>query len=105
MQQNKNISHQSGNVFIIILIGVLLFAALLYTFSRSLQTSGGNISSQQAEIAGQEILNYSRMLEEAVNRVRQNGCSENEISFETSDQPSKYNNLNSPTDNSCHIYL
>ncbi|MEM7618124.1 MAG: hypothetical protein AAF244_01945 [Pseudomonadota bacterium] len=104
MPQNKNISSQSGNIFMIILIGVLLFAALLYTFSRSLQTGTSNISAQQAEIAAQEMLNYARMLDNAVSRVRQYGCSENEISFENDEQPSRYNNLNAPSDNSCHIF-
>lgn len=104
MPQNKDLSNQSGNIFMIILIGVMLFAALLYTFSRSLQTGNSSISAQQAEIAAQEILNYARMLDNAVSRVRQYGCSENEISFENDEVESKYINLSAPSDNSCHIF-
>ena len=79
MPQNNN--SQSGNVFLIILISIVLFAALLYSFTRSSQTGTGNLSAQQAKIAAQEILNYARLVEGAVNRVRQNGCSESDISF------------------------
>ena len=76
---NKN---QSGNVFIVIMLGVFLFGALMYMFSRSAQQGTGNITKQQAKVAAQEILNYAHLVEGAVDRVRRNGCSETEISFE-----------------------
>ncbi len=104
MPQNKKLKAQSGNVFIIILIGIILFAALLYTFTNSTRSGTGNLSAQERKIAVQEILNYARLLEQAVSRIRLNGCSENEISFLNTLSPGKYNNPNAPSDNSCHIF-
>lgn len=100
--QNKKLK-ESGNVFIIILAGIALFAALVFTFTSSSKKGTGNLSKQQAKIAAQEILSYSRLVEQAVDRVRRNGCSENEISFEN-DTVTGYENTNAPTDNSCHIF-
>ena len=74
-------SAQAGNVFVIILLGVFLFGSLMYMFSRNAQQGTGNLTKQQANIAAQEILNYARLVEGAVDRVRRNGCSETEISF------------------------
>jgi len=103
MPSHNKRSKQAGNVFIIILLGVFLFGALMYSFSRSGQKGTGNLTKQQAKIAAQEILNYARLVEGAVDRVRRNGCSETEISFENS-VVSGYENPNSPADNSCHIF-
>ncbi len=101
-RQNNNLK-ESGNVFIIILAGVALFAALAFTFTSSSKKGTGNLSKQQAKIAAQEILSYARLVEQAVDRVRRNGCSENEISFEN-DVITGYENTNAPPDNSCHIF-
>lgn len=94
---------QAGNVFIIIMLGVFLFGALLYSFTKSGNQGTGNLTKQQAKIAAQEILNYARLVEGAVDRVRRNGCSETEISFENA-VVSGYSNPNAPSDKSCHIF-
>lgn len=62
---------QSGNVFVIILVAVTLFAALMFTFSRTGSQDTGNLTKQQAKIIAQEILNYAQLVEGAVNRVRE----------------------------------
>lgn len=98
--KNKN---QSGNVFIIIMLGVFLFGALMFFFARGSSQGTGNLTKQQAKIAAQEILNYARLVEGAVNRVRRNGCSESEISFDNA-VVAGYSNPNSPIDESCHIF-
>jgi hypothetical protein len=103
MPQNKFYHTQSGNVFIIILIAVFLFGALMFTFSRSGSQGVSSISKQEAKIAAQEILNYARLVESAVDRVRRNGCSESEISFENA-IVAGYTNPNSPADKSCHVF-
>ncbi len=102
MPQNRKNS-ESGNVFFMILIGVFLFGALMYSFSRSGSDGVSSISKQQAKVAAQEILNYARLVEGAVDRVRRNGCSENEISFENA-VVAGYSNTNSPADKSCHVF-
>lgn len=94
---------QRGNVFIIIMAGIFLFGALMFTFSKSGNKGSGNLTKQQAKIAAQEILSYANLVEGAVDRVRRNGCSENEISFENSVIAS-YTNPNAPVDKHCHIF-
>ena len=93
---------QSGNVFIVIMLGVFLFGSLMYMFSRSAQQGTGNITKQQAKVAAQEILNYARLVEGAVNRVRRNGCSETEISF-ANDVVAGYEHT-PPARNECKIF-
>lgn len=101
MPRNRN--NEQGNVFLIILIAVVLFGALIFTFSKSGSQGVSSISKQEAKIAAQEILNYTRLVEGAVDRVRRNGCSENEISFQNSTLTG-YTNTDAPGDNSCHIF-
>lgn len=95
---------QGGNAFIIILVGIFLFGALMFTFTRSGQKGSGNLTKQQSKIAAQEILNYARLVEGAVDRVRRNGCSESEISFENAVSIFSYVNTNAPLDKSCHVF-
>ena len=74
---------ERGNVFIFILLGLVLFAALSYTVSRSFRSDTTNqMTERQAELAASEILSYAQRIERAVNRLRREGCSENGISFE-----------------------
>ncbi len=101
--QRNNKKSQAGNVFVIIMAGIFLFGALMFTFSKSSQKGSGNLSKQQAKIAAQEILSYANLVEGAVDRVRRNGCSENEISFNNA-VVSGYSNPNAPVDGSCDIF-
>lgn len=102
MPQN-NLKSQSGNVFILILAGVVLFGALMFTFSRSADKGTGNLTRQQARIFAQEILSYAKTVEGAVDRVRRNGCSENEISFANA-IVAGYSNTDAPGDGSCDVF-
>jgi len=77
----NNKKYQSGNVFIIILIGILLLSSLLYLFSRGLQQGTGNLTKQQVQVAAQDFINTARIMGNAVDRVRRNACSESDISF------------------------
>ncbi|MEM9470135.1 MAG: hypothetical protein AAF988_08225 [Pseudomonadota bacterium] len=99
-QKNKA---ESGNVIVIILLAVGLFAALNYAFTSSSRTSSGFISDAQAEAYASEIIAYGNEVKQAVKRLQLRGCSDTEISFENN-VVSGYTNSNSPTDNSCHIF-
>ena len=80
--QNKN-GRESGNVFVLVLMGVVLFAALMFTFSRSARQGGENISKKQVDIAVADILSYAQNIERATNRVMMGGhYSETQIDFE-----------------------
>jgi len=102
MPQNRQ--SEAGNVFMLILLGVVLFGALAFTVARGVRSDTTSaMSTRQAELAATNILNYAQRIERAVNRLRRNGCSETEISFENQ-VITNYTNINSPGDNSCHIF-
>ncbi len=74
---------QSGNVFIIILMGIVLFAALSFTISRGMRSeTTDKLSAQKAALAASDILNYTQKMERAISRLRQKSVSESDISFE-----------------------
>lgn len=82
MPQN-NKATESGNVFIFILLGIVLFAALSFSIARGFRSNNTTaLSSREAELTATDILTYAQRIERAVNKLRRNGCSENEISFE-----------------------
>lgn len=75
-------SSQSGNVFLVVLIGVILFAALAYVVSRGLRSdTTTGISKRQAELAAVDLLDYGQRLERAVTKLSQRGVSENDLDF------------------------
>lgn len=103
MQQNRQ--SEAGNVFMFILLGIVLFGALAFTIARGFRSdTTSSISERQAELAATDILNYAQQIERAVNRLRRNGCSENDISFENSYYPTSTVNASAPGDNSCHVF-
>jgi hypothetical protein len=96
-------SKENGNAFIFVLLGVVLFAALMYSFSRGVRQGDSNLSSKKSVIAAQDIVGLGQRIERAVNNVLASGCSENYISFENN-VFSDYTNTNAPTDLSCHVF-
>lgn len=74
---------ERGNVFVIILVGVALFAALAFTISRSMRsTTTTQMTERELLLAASEIIEYAQKIGRAVDRVRRKGCSETQISFE-----------------------
>lgn len=95
---------ESGNVFAIVMIGVVLFGALMYTFSRGAKQGTGNLTRKRTEVVASDIISYAQRLERGVVRVMSNSCSENFISFETPGIDSYPVNPDAPTDFSCHVF-
>lgn len=80
MQRNKN---ERGNVLVFVLIGVVLFAALAFTVARGFRSEGtSNLTKRELDLSVSDTLDYTQRLQRAVDRLRQRGCSESEISFE-----------------------
>ncbi len=104
IKMNSKYNKQRGSVFFYILLGVVLFGALAFTVSRGMRgKQADTMTDRQAEISASEILDYAQKLGHAVDKLRRNGCSENEISFENP-LIGGYINANSPVDKSCHIF-
>lgn len=72
---------ESGNVFLIIMIGIGLFVALMFTFSRGMQQGTDGLSGREAELAASDIVSYGQQLQRGVERLVARGISETDISF------------------------
>lgn len=93
---------ESGNAFMIVMLGVVLFAALMFTFSRSARQGGENMSDRQAQLAIADILTYAERIESAANRTMIRGLSESQLSFENPSSAG-YANGGCPG-NSCKVF-
>lgn len=85
MLQNKShkTSKESGNVFVIILVAIVLFSALSFTISRGLRSdTTEQMSGQRVTLSASTILNSAQILERGVNKLRRKSVSENDISFD-----------------------
>lgn len=92
---------ERGNAFFIILLGVVLFAALMFTFSRSGRQGGENISKKTIDLAVVDVIEYAQKLERAAGRVMLGGrFSESQISF---DNGTDYANANCTADQ-CKVF-
>lgn len=103
-----NLKQEHGNVLVYILIVVALFAALGFTVSNMMRSSGGSIAGEKVGISAAEVLDYGKALHDAVQFLRiSKGCGEREISFARppfDETDMDYDNDNAPEDYSCHIF-
>lgn len=103
---------ERGNVFLLILLGIALFAAISFTMSRGMRTEGvDRLDDRKAELLIAEISSDSQKFQRAVDLLRRKGCSENQLSFwgdsngdGADTNADDYHNPNAPTDRSCHIF-
>lgn len=97
---------ESGNVFAIVMVGVVLFGALMFTFSRSARQGDSNLTRKQAEITAADIMSYAQRVERAVGRIMSGdrGCSEDYINFVHSSYAAYPDNTNAPADKSCNVF-
>lgn len=100
--QQSNRTGERGNAFFIVMITIILFAGLMFVFSRGARQGGNKLTSKQSEIAASDIITYAQTVRRAVDRVYSKGESENAISFEA-DNNTGYANANC-TDNYCKVF-
>jgi type II secretory pathway pseudopilin PulG len=98
-RRNRN---DTGNVFFVILIAVMLFAALTFTFTRGIQQGGNTVSQRQAELIASDMMTYAQRVERGVQKVLGERISENVLSFENS-FVSGYSNPSCTVD-SCRVF-
>lgn len=103
-QPNNTRSKESGGALIYVFIGVILFALLVFTFSKSQNGSPtATLNGGQVKIAASQIINYQSSIARTINKLMSQGCSETQISFEN-DFVTGYNNPNAPIDLSCNVF-
>ncbi len=79
--QNNRHARQRGNVFFIILIGIVMFAALMFTFTRGVRQGTESMSGREAELAASDIVAYGQQMQRAVERILGRSISEADLSF------------------------
>ncbi len=75
MKDNK------GNVFFLVLIGVLLFAGLMMTFSKGVRQGGNNLSSTQAGLAADDLMAFAQKVERTIGAMMADNISEEQFNF------------------------
>lgn len=93
---------QSGAMLLYILLGVALFGALYFTFSKSQGPSSSLASKGSAKTAASQIIEYSQQLEASVQKILSSGYSEGQITFNSVNGP-LYDVAQCP-DTGCKVY-
>ena len=95
-------NRQAGNVLIMILVAVALFAALSYAIMQGSRTSTGWVSDTALKGHIDGLFSYANSIQSAVTRLKLRGCTNEQINFKT---PSgDFTNPNSPADGRCDIF-
>lgn len=96
-------SSERGSALIYIFIGVVLFGILMFIFARGGQENTSVLNQQGQNISAAAIIDESRMLDQAVQKLLSNGCSESELSFDHAPYTANTNPA-APIDKHCHIF-
>ena len=103
--------NRRGSVLFLILLAVALFAALNYAVTSSMQGNTKDGSTESAEAAAAEILQWFAAVDNAVMRMKMNGIAYEDMSFGY-DGAKSYSGTSSPnlghntrcTTNSCRVF-
>ncbi len=102
---NKSFTNQAGSAMIYIFVGVALFGALMFIFSRGANQNTTSINSQGAKIKAIEIMERSNQIARAVDKLLAKGCSINQLNFFSSHYTQAgTGNPSAPVDGSCDVY-
>lgn len=74
---------ERGSAIAYVFIGIILFGALMFMFSRNANQNSSGFSKQENIVKAQAVIQYGDSVANAVNKLMTNGVSENDISFET----------------------
>lgn len=98
-------SNHNGIAIGPILFVIAILAVLVGAISSGSGGFGSNTSPERAKILAAQIINQAQQVKNAVDRVRANGCADNEISFENG-VVSGYTNPNATLAEKpwCHVF-
>ncbi len=93
----------SGNALWFILLAIFLLGGLTVLLSRTGSNTEETGSAEKLSIEANEMLKYMGGIRTSVEELRQRGCSENQINFNTAPL-SDYSNASAPLDKSCDVF-
>jgi len=70
-------------MLILILIACALFGALTYAVSQNMRGSTGQMTSDQSKLAAEDIISYANTLGNTVQKLKLQGCADNQFDFVT----------------------
>ncbi len=101
--RNSDRKNERGNVFLFILMGIVLFAALSFTISKGFRSqTTDTMSNRDAQLAATDIMNFVQSVERGVNRLRRKSVSESDISFDNNAVSGYAHGSTQPTSN--HVF-
>lgn len=81
-QKSRHRAHERGNALIYVLIAIVLFAALSFTFSRQTDTSeAGGLDAQKAELYATQLITYAANAKQAYDKMDFSGIQLGDIDF------------------------
>ncbi len=75
-------TRESGGILVYIFIGIILFAALAYAFSKGGGSTGSSATDKSAKLYATQVIGDVQVLRDSVQEALAKGCSESEISFD-----------------------
>lgn len=102
-QSARGSDTQRGSAIVYVFIGILLFAALAFVFSRSFHGSDVTMSAAKAKTVASATLDYSQKISRTVAKLLTRGCSEAELDFSNFRHPADVN-FQAPADGSCNVF-
>jgi hypothetical protein len=96
-------NQQSGNALWFILIAIVLLGGLTVMMSRSSGTSEDSGDYERSQIQVSEVARYAKSIELAVQNLRNNECSENDLNFDTPLLVG-HDNITAPANESCDVF-
>lgn len=107
----NNLHTQRGNALFIILLAIALLAALSYAVFQGGRTSSHNLTDEQVRLAALEFIAYGDAVAKGVQKVRLQGCTPGQITFNSHNGLSRRGsgvaysyNTNTPADKSCDVF-
>jgi hypothetical protein len=106
VKRNSDMDYRAGergNVLWLILLGVALLAAITMVLSRGGSSTDQTGDVENLRVRASQVLRHARGIEAAIQTMKLNGVSENDISFENPTTATDYTNANCGTTD-CRLF-
>lgn len=95
--------NERGNVLFIVLIGIVMFGALSFAV-RGSNTSRLKVDKEQEVLLIAGVMQYAQNIQAAVTNLRLTGCSDTQISFDSTETGTTYDNPFAPASGKCNVF-